>query len=164
MRERTRLGLWTFLPLLAWVVVWIAALSMPAADCDGTGTDAGVEGAVLIAVVAAASLGAVAAGLWRLVSLSNAKAYSARRDLTLAGVAAALALVAAVATSRVEAVAVTGLILTGLAFLSLLVAWVAGMRLDRLGLLVPLYLLGAALFAYPLVGLLGLLSSSGIGC
>jgi|SRR6188768_4512816 len=164
MGERTRLGLWTFLPLLAWVVVWIAALSMPAADCDGTGTDAGAEGVALITIVAAASLGAVAAGLWRLVSLSNAKAYSARRDLTLAGIAAALALVAAVATSRVEAVAVAGLVLTGLAFLSLLVSWVAGMRLDRLGLLVPLYLLGAALFAYPLVGLLGLLSSSGIGC
>jgi hypothetical protein len=28
----------------------------------------------------------------------------------------------------------------------------------------PLYLFGAALFAYPLVGLLGLLASSGVGC
>jgi hypothetical protein len=51
-----------------------------------------------------------------------------------------------------------------MALLSLLVAWVAGLRIDQLGVLLPLYLLGAAVFAYPLVGLLGLLVSSGIGC
>jgi hypothetical protein len=67
-------------------------------------------------------------------------------------------------TSRAEVIFVTGLVLTGLALLSLVVAWVAGLRVNQLGVLLPLYLLGAALFAYPLVGLLGLLVSSGIGC
>jgi len=59
---------------------------------------------------------------------------------------------------------VVGLFLTGLALLALLVAWVARVRPARVGLLLPLYLFGAALFAYPLVGLLGLLISSGVGC
>jgi hypothetical protein len=164
MGERTKLGLWICLPLLAWGAVWIAALSMPAADCGGDGTDAGTEEAVLIALVAAASLATAAAALWRFVSLTLADGFSASRDLTLAGSVVASIVVAVAVTSRVEVIFVTGLVLTGLALLSLLVAWVAGLRLDQLGLLLPLYLLGAAVFAYPLVGLLGLLVSSGIGC
>ncbi len=164
MRERTKLGLWICLPLLAWVVVWIAALSMPASDCDGYGADAGVEEATLIALVAVASLAAAAAALWRVVSLTLADALSAGRDLTLVGGAVASVLVTVAVTSRVEVIFVTGLVLTGLALLSLLVAWVAGLRVNQLGALLPLYLLGAAVFAYPLVGLLGLLVSSGIGC
>jgi hypothetical protein len=164
MRERTELGLWICLPLLAWVLVWIAALSMPAADCGGEGTDTGAEEAVLIALVAAASLATAAAALWRFVRLTLADAFSASRDLTLAGSVVASLLVAVAVTSQVEVIFVTGLVLTGLALLSLMVALVLGLRLDQLGLLLPLYLLGAALFAYPLVGLLGLLVSSGIGC
>lgn len=164
MRERTKLGLWILLPLIAWVVVWIAALSMPDADCDGTGVDAGTEEAVLIALVAAASLATAGAALWRFVSLALADALSAGRDLTLVGCVVASVLVAVAMAPRIEVVFVVGLVLTGIALLSLLVAWVAGLRVDRLGLLLPLYLLGAALFAYPLVGLLGLLISSGIGC
>ena len=137
MRERTRLGLWICLPLLAWGVVWTAVLSMPASDCDGT--DVGEGETLLIALVAAASLATAVAALWRFVGLALGNAFSAGRDLTLVGSVVASGLVAVAATSRVEAIFVTGLILTGLALLSLLVA-------------------------YPLVGLLGLLVSSGIGC
>lgn len=167
MGERTKLGLWICLPLLAWAAVWTAALSMPASDCDGYGPDSGEEEALLIAVVAAASLAAAGAALWRLVGLSNASAFSARRDLTIGGGAAIALVLAAIASSprdRIEIVPVTGLLLTGLAFVVLLIAWAVGLRVNQIGLLLPLYLLGAALFAYPLVGLIGLLSSSGIGC
>lgn len=164
MRERTKLGLWICLPLLAWAVVWIAALSMPASDCDGYGADTGAEEATLIALVAVASLAAGAAALWRFVSLTLADALSAARDLTLVVGAVASILVTVAVTSRAEVIFVTGLVLTGVALLSLVVAWVAGLRVNQLGVLLPLYLLGAALFAYPLVGLLGLLVSSGIGC
>jgi hypothetical protein len=164
MGERTKLGLWICLPLLAWGAVWIAALSMPAADCGGDGTDSGSEEAVLIALVAATSLAAAAAALWRFVRLTLADAFSATSDLTLVGSVVVSIVVAVAVTSRVEVIFVTGLVLTGMALLSLLVAWVAGLPVNQLGLLLPLYLLGAALFAYPVVGLLGLLVSSGIGC
>jgi hypothetical protein len=167
MGERTRLGLWICLPLLAWAAVWTAALSMPASDCDGYGPDHGGEETLLVVLVAAASLAAAGAALWRLVGLSNADAFSARRDLAIGG-SAAVALVAAAAVAaprgQIEVLPVVGLLLTGLALLLLLVAWAAGLRVNRVGLLLPVYLLGAALFAYPLVGLLGLLASSGIGC
>src|SRR4051812_28546948 len=167
MVERTKLGLWICLPVLAWAAVWSAALSMPASDCDGYGPDNGEGEVLLIVLVAAASLATAAAALWRVVGLSNADAFSARRDLAIGGsVAVALVAAAAVAAprARIEVLPVVGLLLTGLALLLLLVAWAAGLRVDRVGLLLPVYLLGAALFAYPLVGLLGLLSSSGIGC
>lgn len=167
MGERTKLGLWICLPLLAWAAVWTAALSMPAADCGGSGPDSGEEEVLLIVLVAAASLATAGAALWRLVDLGRANAFSAGRDLTIGGgavVALALAAVASAPRDRIEAVPVVGLLLTGLALVVLLVTWAAGVRVNRVGLLLPLYLFGAALFAYPLVGLLGLLVSSGIGC
>jgi len=167
MGERTKLGLWICLPLLAWAAVWAAALSMPSSDCDGYPTDAGEEEVLLIVLVAAASLATAAAALWRLVGLGNANAFSTGRDLTIGGSVVVVLALAAVASSlrgRIEVVPVVGLLLTGLALVVLLVAWAAGVRINRVGLLLPLYLLGAALFAYPLVGLLGLLVSSGIGC
>jgi hypothetical protein len=169
MRERAseKLGLWICLPLLAWIVVWIAALAMPAADCDGYGTDSGRQEATLIVLVAIASLGTAAAALWSVVDLGRAGGFSAGRDLTIGGgavVAFALAVVASAPGDRVEVIPVVGLVLTGVALLALLVAWVARVRPARMGLLLPLYLLGAALFAYPVVGLIGLLASSGIGC
>jgi hypothetical protein len=167
MGERTKLGLWICLPLLAWAAVWSAALSMPASDCDGYGPDSGEEEVLLIVLVAVASLAAAAAALWRLVGLGNANSFSAGRDLTTGGgvvVALALAAVASAPRDRIEVVPVAGLLLTGLALVVLLIAWAAGVRVNQVGLLLPLYLFGAALFAYPLVGLLGLLASSGIGC
>jgi len=50
MRERAseKLGLWICLPLLAWAVIWVAALSMPASDCDSYGADTGEEEVMLI--------------------------------------------------------------------------------------------------------------------
>jgi hypothetical protein len=167
MGERTKLGLWICLPLLAWFVVWIAVLSMPSPDCGSSGTDAGGEEAMLIVLVAASSLAAAGAALWRLVDLGRANAFSAGRDLAIGGsvvVALAFAAVASSPGARIEVLPVAGLLLTGLALLALLMAWAAGVRVNRVGLLLPLYLLGAALFAYPLVGLIGLLASSGIGC
>jgi hypothetical protein len=167
MGERTKLGLWICLPLLAWVAVWAAALSMPASDCDGYSADSGEEEVMLVVLVAVASLATAGAALWRLVDLSRANAFSRGRDLTMGAsvvIALILAAVASAPRDLIEVVPVTGLLLTGLALLGLLIAWAGGVRVNQVGLLLPLYLLGAALFAYPLVGLIGLLASSGIGC
>lgn len=169
MQERLseKLGLWICLPLLAWGVIWIAALSMPASDCDGYGTDTGEGEALIIVLVAAASLATAGAALWRLVDLSREKAFSVRRDLAIGGsvvVAQTLAVFASTPRVRIQVLPLVGLLLTGLALLVLLVAWAARARPNQVGLLLPLYLLGAALFAYPLVGLLALASSSGTFC
>jgi|GEM_PF-3169778 len=164
-----KLGPWICVPLLLWGVVWLTVLSLPSASCDGYGEDAGAQEVLLVVIVAAASLITAAGALFRLVKLGRAKAFSAGRDLTIGGiVVAAMVFAAAATTSRFPAViqvlSVVGLLLTGLALLALLVAWAAGLRVDQVGLLLPLYLLGAAVLAYPLVGLLGLASSSGALC
>jgi hypothetical protein len=164
-----KLGPWICLPLLFWGVVWMIVLSLPSASCDGYGEDAGPQEVLLIVVVAAASLATAAGALFRLVELGRAKAFNAGRDLTIGGIAAAaLVFAAAATTSRFPAViqvlSLVGLLMTGLALLALLVAWAVGLRANQVGLLLPLYLLGAALLAYPLVGLLGLASSSGVFC
>jgi hypothetical protein len=172
MQEGTsgRLGLWICIPLLLWGAVWIAAFSMPRADCDGYGSDAGTQEALLAIFVAAASLGTAGAALFRLVSLGRAGAFSLQRDLTIGGIVVATqALAVATTTSRayaapIQVLAVVGLLLTGLALLALVVAWGIGLRADDVGLLLPFYLLGAAVLAYPLVGLLALASSSGVFC
>ena len=169
MRERTKLGLWICLPLLAWVAVWIAALSMPASDCGGYGTDSRRRGSAADRPrrcgIACRGGGARCGGC---VDLGRANAFSAGRDLTIGGgrgrPSGPRGRCSATAGPRSRSLPVTGLLLTGLALLLLLVAWAAGVRVNQVGLLLPLYLLGAALFAYPLVGLLGLLVSSGIGC
>ena len=148
-------------------MVWIAALSMPASDCDGYSTDSGGEETLLVVLVAAASLATAVAALRRVVDLSRANAFRAGRDLTMGASVVAILILAAVATApgdRIEVIPVAGLFLTGLALLGLLIAWAAGVRVNQVGALLPLYLLGAALVAYPLVGLIGLLASSGIGC
>lgn len=166
-----KLGPWICVPLLLWGVVWMVVLSMPSASCEGYGNeDNGGQEVLLVVVVAAASLFTAAAAVLRLVNLRRAGAFKAGRDLTMVGIAlAALAATAAATTSRFPSQAIqflplVGLLLTGLALLALLVAWAAGVRVNQVGLLLPLYLFGAALLAYPLVGLLGLASSSGVFC
>jgi hypothetical protein len=102
-----------------------------------------------------------------LVNLGRAGAFNAGRDLTMVGIVVAiLVFAAAAATPRVlvQVLPLVGLLLTALALLALLIAWAAGLRANQVGLLLPLYLFGAALLAYPLVGLLGLVSSSGALC
>jgi hypothetical protein len=173
MRDGTleKLGPWICVPLLLWAVVWMVVLSMPSASCEGNGSeDTGGQEVLLVVVVAAASLFTAAGALFRLVNLGRAGGFKAGRDLTMVGVVvAALVAAAAATTSRfpsqaIQVLPLVGLLLTGLALLALLVAWAAGVRANGVGLLLPLYLFGAALLAYPLVGLLGLASSSGVFC
>jgi hypothetical protein len=163
-----KLGPWICVPLLLWAVVWMTVLAMPSASCDGYGDDAsGAQEVLLVVVVAAASLVTAAGALFRLVKLGRAGAFNVGRDLTMVGaVVAALAFAAAATTPRimVQVLPLVGLLLTGLALLALLFAWAAGLRVNQVGLLLPLYLLGAALLAYPIVGLLGLVSSNGALC
>ena len=54
--------------------------------------------------------------------------------------------------------------LTAIALLWLLLGWARGRRPDEVGMLLPVYLIGLGLFAYPFIALIATLSNSGIGC
>jgi hypothetical protein len=120
-----------------------------------------------------ASLAALAAAVQRLVALRRAGAFKAGRDWTIAAVVVfAPLLVAGASASRrhghlsedLQGLLLAGPALTVLALLLLLIAWAARLRLDGVGVLLPVYLIGAALFAYPFVTLLALVSNSGVFC
>jgi hypothetical protein len=170
------LGPWICLPLLAFLLVGIAATQVPVPDCLGAGTGAGSDDgepvAIMVSLAGVASLLALGGAVQRLLALRRAGAFSLRRDGTIGAVVAiALLLATAVPASRrgdlgagLEGLFLAGLALAVLALLLLLVAWAARRRLDGVGVLVPAYLIGAGVFAYPLVAFLGLVSSSGVFC
>jgi hypothetical protein len=171
------LGPWICLPLLAFFLVAAAAMQVPGSDCLGSGSgsdsDEGEAVAIVVGLAGLSSLVALAAAVQRLWALRRAGAFSARRDWTIAGIVA-LVLIAIAGRSaarpnvhlseRVEGLLIAGPVLAILALVALLLAWAARRRLDDVGLLMPLYLIGAALFAYPFVMFLALVSNSGAFC
>jgi hypothetical protein len=161
-----RLPLWILPPLLLLAAVVVAALSLPEVECGGEETEAGVDGAVLVALVVFSAVATVAAGLFRLVTMTLRRQYGSRDAWILLAallVVAVTGVAYAPAQSFAAGVAIGGLALTGLALLALVVAALARKRVEAVGILLPIYLFGAA-FAYLGAGALGLLVSSGIGC
>ena len=123
---------------------------------------------MLIVVTSIASLSiCIAAGV-RLAALWR-QGHRALSTGSLRVVLAAALLVAAllgfeVVEHWVGAVLYLGFLGTGLCLLILLVAWIARRDPDGVGLLVPLYLLGTALFIYPGLAVFALAIESGGFC
>lgn len=160
-----RLWPWIAVPLLLLAVILVMALSLPQADCGGEGAEEG--GSLAFVVIACLSaIAAVAAGLVQLATMAWRDRYRARDGWIL------LAALLVVAVSGVAygpaqgfggGVAFGCLALTGVALLALVAAAVARMRVEDVGILLPIYLFGAA-YVYLGVGAVALLASSGIGC
>jgi hypothetical protein len=176
-RGDASLGPWICLPLLAFFLVAVAATQVPASDCLGSGSGSGADEGEPVAIMAVlaglASLAALGAAVQRLVALRRAGAFKAGRDWTIAAVVVLVPLLVAGASAShrhnhlsedLQGLLLVGPALTVLALLLLLIAWAARLRLDGVGVLLPVYLLGAALFAYPPLALLALVSNSGAFC
>jgi hypothetical protein len=157
---------WILVPLVLLLPIAVLALSLPEVDCGGEGTDDGAEGAVLVGVAAIAAIAAVAAGLLRLMTMVLQSEYGARDGWILL---ASLIVVGVSGAAYGPAEGVGGsvafgcLALTGFALLALVGAAVAGKRVEAVGILLPVYLFGAA-YVYLALGAVALLASSGIGC
>jgi hypothetical protein len=61
-------------------------------------------------------------------------------------------------------VLVTVLLLTAVVLVALLVAWALGRSVEEVGVLLPVYLVGAALFCYPTLLLLVEIGQGGLAC
>jgi hypothetical protein len=161
-----RLLPWIMVPLILFVLLVLIAFSMPQSDCDGEGSEGGTIEVVLIVLSLLGALTAVGGGLFRLGALALRHSYR-RRDLWIAVAAIALlAVVAAVDGAGVGAggtLAIWGGVMTGAAFLCLLAAAGGRLSVDEVGILLPIYLFGAAC-AYLMLAVLGLFISSGAGC
>jgi hypothetical protein len=159
------LPLWILAPLALFFAVLLASLALPETDC-GENTTEGLDGTVVACLVLFSVAAAVAAGLYRLVTMSFRDQFASRDGWILLAGLVLLGLFAAGYTpahSFGEGLAVGSLVLPGVALLALAAAAVSGRGVEEVGVLLPVYLFGAA-YVYLVVGALGFLASSGIGC
>jgi hypothetical protein len=160
-------AVWVFLPLLALVVVWIAAdATLPASDCDGVSDEAsGFARYLVLAVIGAASLGACAAAVLRISA--SFRAGEERGPLAVAVVGCAIVLGAfllPISGPPVVGLFVLGLAATGLSLLALLVSLPSTRAREHCAAVLPVYLLGCGLFVYPSVLFLFAIGNAGLGC
>ena len=160
------LPLWVVAPVVLLVVLFVVIASLPGVECGGEGAEGGTEAAVVVVLTILSSLATVAAGLLRLGAMALNRRFG-RRDLAIAAAAALLLALAPLIDgsdrSAGESLAIGGLVLTGLSGLGLMAAAVARLSIDAVGILLPMYLFGAA-YVYLLLGGIGLLAVSGAGC
>jgi hypothetical protein len=156
---------------LGLVAILLAISGLPGGDCEGTG-GGGTDFAeiLLLAVTAIASVACLVAAVRRLLALSRA-GQEALGGLGIAALGAGVAVILLAVLSDPDSggslfwwVFVLGMLATGVALLALVVAWIARRGADDVGLLVPLYLVGAAVFVYPGLTMLALLVNSGALC
>jgi hypothetical protein len=165
------LGIWIWLPVLALLVLFAVIASTPSADCDGSPDDLSAgEGITLVAAVVA-SLGALAAAAGRLAAMRRRAGIA-----TLGNVGTAVAAVVVVVllstlldlggsgVGYLWSIDFAGVLATAAALLALVVAWMLRRKPAEVGILLPLYLLGAALFVYPGFALLAIGLKSGAFC
>jgi hypothetical protein len=159
---RDRLPFWIGTSLLLLVAIVLAAMQLPEVECGEGSRDQAGEG-VLVAVAIAAAILAFCAGVARVAALSLAGNFGRRDAWILAAVVLGLALAALLGSTVGVGLAIGGVVITGLAFLALLGAALLRVGVDRVGILLPVYLFGVA-YVYLAVGLIAVLAKSGIGC
>ena len=161
-----RLPPWIAGSLLLLVVIVLVATQVPSAECGGENDVDDNPATALLVVTVAAVAAAIGAALYRIVAMATTERYS-RRDGRVLGAAllvlAVSAIVGASAGTAAAGLAIGGLILAGTAFVAIVVAAVARMGVDDVGILLPIYLFGAA-WVYLAFGVLVLFATSGVGC
>jgi hypothetical protein len=151
------------------VLIVLAILNLPGSDCESD-YSAGSAGVLLVALMAAGSLGCVGAAAVRIVSISRAGRDLVRNWTFVGGsVVVVLAVTAALTGDGggedfVAWLMVVGTGITALLLAVLVVAWLARRRLGDVGMLLPVYLLGAGLAVYPLFTWIALALTSGGLC
>jgi hypothetical protein len=162
-----RLAVWIFAPVLAVVLVYlVAGAALPTADCDGISDEAsGFAQGMALLVTAGASLGCLAAAGLHLARLRRAGAGSASLGIAVSVLVVLLgALLISTGGEWILPFFAAGLIATGISFLVLLATVASGRTIDEVGVTLPLYLTGTAIFVYPTVLFFFALGNSGLGC
>jgi hypothetical protein len=156
---------WIVGSLLLLVVIVLFAIAVPSVECGAEGPQE-EGGDALVVVTIFATVLAVGSGLYRLVAMVGGNSF-ARRDgwifAAALAVLAAAALVGGLVATPGGGLATGGLILPGLTLVGLVAAAIAGRSAEDVGVLLPIYLFGAA-YVYLAIGLITLLAKSGIGC
>jgi uncharacterized membrane protein YczE len=161
------LAAWVFLPLLALVVVWMVAdATLPASDCDGVSEEtSGFATYLVLAVVGAASLGTCAAAALRISASFRAGEELGPLAVAVIGCAIVLgAFLLPISGPPIVGMFFLGLPTTGLVLIALLVSLPSARAREHCAAMLPVYLLGCGLFAYPSVLFVFAIGNSGLGC
>jgi uncharacterized membrane protein len=162
-----RLAAWIFLPVLAVALVYVVAGSaLPTADCDGISDEAsGFAQGMALLVTAGSSLCCLAAAGRHLARLHRDGNGSASLGAVVVVLVVLLgAFLISVGDERIVPLFAAGLIATGVCFLALLGTMVSGRTTGEIGVALPLYLTGMAIFVFPTVLFFFALGNSGLGC
>jgi hypothetical protein len=163
------LGVWVWLPVLAFLLLFIVIAGTPGADCDGIADDHSGSEALTLTVAIAASLCALVAAWSRVAALRRGAGVA---PWQIVAALVALGLIGLAGTlidlggnvDFIWGLGVVGVLATAAALLALVLAWMGRRGPDEVGLLLPAYLLGAAVFVYPGFGLLAIALKSGGLC
>jgi len=165
-----RLGVWVGLPLLAFVVLLIAISALPGSDCDGSSDSTSPAEVLVVVIAGAASIGCAAGAVYRVgAQLLKGPGISGSQAVVATAFLALFALLTEVIdlgdnVAFIARLFFAGVVTTGILLLVLLGALIARRKVDDVGLLPPMYLLGAASFVYPSFALLALAVNSGAFC
>jgi hypothetical protein len=168
---RSRLALWILAPALGLVALVQVVAGLEGVECGEGGGASDLEVFVVVTMTAVFSLAAIVGAAVRLLALRRSgRAWVAHRTVLSIGIGAVLlsgivfALAASDAAYFLLGACLAGMALTGIALVGLLVAWFRGAGVAGSGGLLPLYLLGAGLFTFPILLLLAAIGQSGVGC
>ena len=148
------------------LVYLVAGSALPAADCDGISDEAsGFAQGMALLVTAGASLGCLTAAGLHLARLRRAGAGSASLGIAVSVLVVLLgAFLISTGGEWIVPFFVACLIATGVCFLVLLATMLSGRTINEVGLTLPFYLTGMAIFVYPTVLFFFALGNSGLGC
>jgi hypothetical protein len=159
-------GLWGWIvaPIFALALLLCIILMLPFSDC-GESTE--YKEAVPLIFVALAILGVVGAGGLRVTTMVRRRRFRMRDGLILVAASIVLAMSSVLLASPNRGVfgwLVPGiLLLTGISLSGLIVAATAGRSVDAVGILLPIYLFGAA-FVYVILGWFVAAANNGAFC
>ena len=148
------------------LVYLVAGSALPAADCDGISDEAsGFAQGMALLVTAGSSLCCLAAAGRHLSRLHRDGNGSASLGVAVVVLVVLLgAFLISVGDERIVPFFVAGLIATGVCFLALLGIMLSGRTVDEVGVTLPFYLTGMAIFVFPTVLFFFALGNSGLGC
>ncbi|HET7416655.1 MAG TPA: hypothetical protein VFJ61_03390 [Solirubrobacterales bacterium] len=157
---------WIVVPLILLGVIVLAGFSLPSSDCSGEDTAGSLAEIVLIGLTASSIAAVAGAALYRLVVMGREGGFRTA-DFVIACVTfLLLGVIAGTLTGGhggSDSVLVAGLFIGPVAMLALIGAAIGGLRVGSVGVLLPIYLLGAG-WIYYVVAAFCIAASEGAFC
>jgi hypothetical protein len=142
---------WIFVPLILLVVILVAAFSLPSSDCSGEDHSGGLAEVILIGLTASSIAAVAGAALYRVVEMVREETFRTVDFAVLLVTALLVGVIAGTVASGQggsDGLLIAGMFVAPLAMLALIGAAIGGFGVKAVGLLLPIYLVGAGCIYY----------------